>query len=83
MSSPTDTSWSPNGATLAATVEPEVCTLVVSGLSRGTITTAVHVSISEPLDGDTSGCSSTDASRGVPWLLLACVAKLRRRKART
>lgn len=53
---------------LETTVDADTYTLVVTGLSRGTITTPVEIAVTEPRDDDAGGCSSTRPSSA--WLLV-------------
>jgi hypothetical protein len=59
-------------------VEAGSYTLVVTGLSRGTITTAVDISVGDPLpnEGDDTGgggCAATRASHPVTLIFLAAL----------
>lgn len=81
---------------VAATLEPGTYTLVVTGLSRNTITTAVNVQLQpapvEPPDdddddgGDGGGCQATSATPAgagpLGWIALALLAGGRRRAHR-
>jgi len=74
-----------DGALLVATVKPGRYLLVVTGLSRGTITTAVELAIAPPLPddiGEHSGCSSTAGLR-LSMVGSITVALWRRRRRRT
>jgi uncharacterized protein (TIGR03382 family) len=67
----------------AATIDAGAYTLVVTGLSRGTITTAVDVAIGEPLeedDDDQSGCASSSTTPALPIPFIVLVALRRRRR---
>jgi uncharacterized protein (TIGR03382 family) len=67
----------------AATIDAGSYTLVVTGLSRGTITTAVDVAIGEPLeedDDDQSGCASSSTTPALPIPFIVLVALRRRRR---
>jgi hypothetical protein len=60
-------------------VEAGSYTLVVTGLSRGTITTAVDISVGDPLpnEGDDTGgggCAATRSASPVWLVLLAALA---------
>jgi hypothetical protein len=66
----------------AATVPPGSYTLVVTGLSRNTIATAVEVELTPPVDDDDGGCNA-GGGRGASWIALLgviCVARRRRRR---
>jgi hypothetical protein len=69
----------PDGVALTETVDAGTYTLIVTGLSRGTITTAVDVAITEPPNDDTGGCSSTSSAGGATWWVVAWLAGSRRR----
>lgn len=71
------------GAAHATTIDAGSYTLVVTGLSRGKITTAVDISLAPPEedDGDDGGCSST-RHRSWPGVVLVAALALRRRKRR-
>lgn len=81
----------PAGDGLAAPLEPGAYTLVLTGLSRGTLTTPVELALGPreepPVDDedDAGGCAvspiSSPASGLVPWIPLVLVP-LRRRRAR-
>lgn len=64
-----------DGDTHALELEAGTYTLVVTGLSRGTITTAVDIALVEPLPEE-GGCAATP---GASLALLAAVLPLRRR----
>jgi uncharacterized protein (TIGR03382 family) len=66
----------------AATVEAGSYTLVVTGLSRGTITTAVDIAIGEPIeeDDEQSGCASSSTTPALPIPFIVLVALRRRRR---
>jgi len=70
-----------DGAALAATIDAGAYTLVVTGLARNTIATAVHITFEPPPaegeDGDSGGCSTAGSS---PAGLLAIIAVLARRR---
>jgi hypothetical protein len=68
-------------AVLAATVDAGTYTLVVTGLARGTITTAVHIAITEPVED--GGCSATPPAHGLIWLFSVSLAVAARRRRRT
>ena len=67
------------GTVLATMVEAGSYTLVVTGLSRGTITTAVDISVGEPLpnEGDDTGggggCAATRASHPLTLIFFAAL----------
>ena len=65
----------------AATVDPGTYTLVVTGLSRNTIATAVEVELTPPVEEDDGGCSA-GGGRGAGWLALAGVIFAARRRRR-
>ena len=69
-------------ATIEATIDAGTYTLVVTGLSRGSITTAVRVTLDEPPapEGDGGGCASTPAPRATLLWLVAALAWCRRRR---
>jgi hypothetical protein len=71
------------GATHATTVDPGSYTLVVTGLSRGTITTAVDIALAtpeDPDDGGDGGCSSTRPHGWTGGVLVAALVLCRRRR---
>lgn len=67
------------GSALATMVEAGPYTLVVTGLSRGTITTAVDISVGEPMpnEGDDTGggggCAATHTSHPATLIFLAAL----------
>ncbi|HSK02355.1 MAG TPA: MXAN_6640 family putative metalloprotease [Kofleriaceae bacterium] len=70
---------------LAATAPPGAYTLVVTGLSRGTIATAVEVELTPPVDDeDGGGCSAAGggAGRGGALALLVVIYAARPRRRR-
>jgi hypothetical protein len=68
---------------LSAMVAPGGHTLVVTGLSRNTIATAIDVELTPPDDGDDGGCSAGGGHAGGLALVgVICVARRRRRRAR-
>jgi len=71
------------GAPLSTTIEPGDYTLVVTGLSRATLTTAVTISLAvDPPPAD-AGCRATRPSPAAPLLVLAALLATRsRRRAR-
>lgn len=72
-----------DGATLSITIDAGTYTLVVTGLSRNTITTAVDVVIAESLDNDDSGgCATTSRSSVIPAIVILMLTRARRRRAR-
>lgn len=76
----------PEGASLETTTDAGSYTLVVTGLSRGTITTAVELAITEPVepeepdDPDSGGCSAAPSSSSGALLVLAALWRRRRRR---
>jgi len=69
-------------ATLTATIDAGTYTLVVTGLSRGSIVTAVGLTIDEPPDppDHDGGCASGPAPRATALWLVAALAWCRRRR---
>jgi MYXO-CTERM domain-containing protein len=74
------TELDPDGAALAATIDAGSYTLVVTGLARGTIATAVAVALEPPDDGG-GGCAVGSASAS-PLALIALAAAMARRRRR-
>jgi hypothetical protein len=69
---------SSDGSAVVATTDAGTYTLVVTGLSRGTITTAVEVVIAEPRSDDGGGCSAAPTTCVTTMLLVAFVLPWRR-----
>jgi hypothetical protein len=67
------TTLAANGASLSANLDPGPYTLVVTGLTRNSIATAVDVAIGPPEEPGSGGCSST---RPPPAALLLAFAWL-------
>lgn len=73
------------GGSLAVTLQPGSYTLVLTGLSRNTITTEVGVELTAPPvtmpdDDDGGGCSATGSAGGEGLLGLALLSLLSRKK---
>jgi hypothetical protein len=78
------TELTPEGSSLETTIDAGSYTLVVTGLSRGTITTPVEIAITEPtepVERDSGGCDSTHSSSSGALLVLAALWRRRRRVA--